>query len=310
MKQKYLFIFFIFILSKSLVFSEKVLIFTYSYNRPDFIEIQDRTFKQFLKDDYEFIVFNDANNEELCEKINQTCAQLKIRCIRIPQEIHRMPYLERWPGEPWNHPTVRNSNVVQYSLDNFGFEHSGIVALFDSDLFLIKDFSIQEFLKDFDLAGVPQARANLEYLWIGLVFLNMTTLPDKQMINFNCGRIGDVHVDAGGQTYHYLINHPSIHLRKIASYYSGDFLCDECRKNNIARCTHNTEILKQAGFNDIEIKYLHQGLINCEFMHNQTFLHYRGGSNWDYQSPEYHQKKTQMLHEFIHEICSISTALH
>ena len=31
---------------------EKILIFTYRYNRPDFIEIQHKTFKKFLKDDY------------------------------------------------------------------------------------------------------------------------------------------------------------------------------------------------------------------------------------------------------------------
>ena len=56
------------------IYSEKVLIFTYSYNRPDFIEIQEKTFKKFLKDDYEFVVFNDARYPDMQAKIRNTCA--------------------------------------------------------------------------------------------------------------------------------------------------------------------------------------------------------------------------------------------
>ena len=40
----------------------KVLIYTYAYNRPDFIEIQHKTFQKFLKDDYEFVVFDDGDS--------------------------------------------------------------------------------------------------------------------------------------------------------------------------------------------------------------------------------------------------------
>lgn len=69
----------------------KVLIFTYSYNRPDFIEIQYRTFQNFLEDDYKFVVFNDASNVELETKINLTCKNLNIECIRIPPNNSHIP---------------------------------------------------------------------------------------------------------------------------------------------------------------------------------------------------------------------------
>jgi hypothetical protein len=82
----------------------KILLFTYSYNRPDFIKIQCKTFKKFLEDDYEFVVFNDARDQNMEQKINQTCTRYGIRCIRIPQEIHDRPYLQRWPGEDYNYP--------------------------------------------------------------------------------------------------------------------------------------------------------------------------------------------------------------
>jgi hypothetical protein len=306
---KMLLLFFLFLEVR--LFGEKVLIFTYNYNRPDFIEIQDRTFKKFLKDDYEFVVFNDASNQEMCDKINQTCDQLNIRCMRIPQEIHDWPYLKRWDHETsWQHPSIRNSNVVQYSLNTLGFQHPGIVVLLDSDIFLIKDFSIRQFLEGFDVAAIPQIKGQepniINYFWIGIVFLNMTTMPNKDTIDFNCGRIEDVFVDAGGQTYHYLTHNPSVRLKNIHHFHSSFFLCDTCRQLNIETCIHNTETLKFYGFNENEIKFLHAGPTNCEFIHNRTFFHYRGGTNWDNRSQEYHQKKTNNLNEFINDLCADS----
>ena len=86
----------------------KVLIITHSYNRPDFIELQQKTFAKFLKDEYEFVVFNDAeSNPDMFKKIEDTCKRCGIRCIKIPQAIHDKPYLHRWPGESNNHSCVR-----------------------------------------------------------------------------------------------------------------------------------------------------------------------------------------------------------
>lgn len=263
------------------MFAEKLLIMTYSFNRPDFIEIQDKTFKKFLKDDYTFVVFNDAPQEEVSNQIIETCNRLNLRCIRIPQAIHTAPYLERWPGEDYNHPSVRCSNAVQFSLNNVGFDHDGIVMIIDSDMFLVKEFCVQDFLNGFDIAGVPQSREHVEYLWIGLVLINMQTLPDKKTINFNCGKVGEVNVDAGGQTYHYLKNHPNIIKNPIDNqYYPSDFILSEDTHENV------------------KFLFAHE-CTNFEFLLQNSFFHYRGGSNWDNQPKEYHEKKTAVLNAFI-----------
>jgi hypothetical protein len=263
------------------VLSKNVLIMTYSFNRPDFIEIQDKTFKKFLKDDYTFVVFNDAKEEKISNQIIETCNKLSLPCVRIPQWIHNAPYLERWPGEDYNHPTVRCCNVVQFSLNTLGFGHDGIVMIIDSDMFLVKEFSVQEFLDDFDIAGVPQAREHIEYIWIGLALLNMQTLPDKKTINFNCGKVDGIPVDAGGQTYHYLKNHPEV-MRKLVDnqFYPSDFIVSEATHENV------------------KFLFSHD-CTNFEFLLKNSFFHYRGGSNWNNQSPEYHEKKTAVLNAFI-----------
>jgi len=274
-------LFFILFKYNCLSFSQNLLIMTYSFNRPDFIEVQDKTFKKFLKDDYTFIVFNDAPQEEVSNRIIETCNRLNLRCIRIPQAIHNAPYLERWPGEDYNHPSVRCSNVVQYSLNTLGFDHDGIAMIIDSDMFLVKEFCVQEFLNGFDIAGVLQGREHVEYLWIGLVLLNMHTLPDRKTISFNCGKVDGVPVDAGGQTYHYLKNHPEIMKKTIDNhYYSPDFIVSEDTHENV------------------KFLFSHE-CKGFEFLLNNSFFHYRAGTNWNYESKEYHEKKTAAFNAFI-----------
>ncbi|MCL5875971.1 MAG: hypothetical protein M1114_05870 [Candidatus Dependentiae bacterium] len=256
----------------------KVLIFTYAYNRPEFIEYQHLTFKKFMLDEYEFVVFNDARDHEMANKIENMCKKYDLSCIRIPQEIHNRPYLQRWPGEDYNHPTIRNVNVVQYSLNEYGFDHPGIVALLDSDMFLIKEFSFEEYMKEHQLAGLPQSKSHagkqVEYLWIGLVFLDMPNLPDNRTLDFNCGRVGEVPVDAGGQTYHYITNHPQIAVQRMNVSYIPD-------KSHYNESCWFARQLFDLGYKEIQ----------AEFLLNSTFFHYRGGSNWDLQPANFHVKK-------------------
>ena len=298
----------LFILIYSQICYSKVLIFTYAYNRPDFIETQYKTFKKFLLDEYEFIVFNDAIKVDMIKKINTMCKKYNIRCVRIPQAIHNMPYLDK---SPKNHNlarfhfcSVRNCNVVQYSLDILGVDHDDIVALFDSDIFLIKEFSISQFLHNHKLAGpmVPCSQTfwphdcakfhpdikPFEYIWIGLVFLDMSQITNKTAINFNCGFVhNNIKVDAGGYTY-YLFKSSGVTPKNISRISLGTLLCDACKgiSNPQSSCTHNTDTLKEIGLTDRTIQLAQaMPLLNAkegryiEFLLYGTLIHYRGGTN-------------------------------
>lgn len=59
----------------------KIRILTFHYNKPDFIEWQYKTFKRFLMDDFELIVFNDAARskdekaiQEIFERLDKVCS--------------------------------------------------------------------------------------------------------------------------------------------------------------------------------------------------------------------------------------------
>jgi hypothetical protein len=261
----------------------KVLIITHSYNRPDFIEIQHKTFHKFFKDEYEFVVFNDAPKKPMCCQIAETCSKLGITCIKIPQTIHSAPYLPREIGEDYQNPAVRCANVVQYSLDILGFEHDGSVMIIDSDMFLIKDFSLIDYLGTHVLAGVPQKREHINYIWNGLLMLNMQTLPDKHTLNFNCKKIDDIPLDVGGHVYYYLQNHPTLNL----AYIDNDYI-------------NGWDVLSTQQSNNREAQLLFDlKPNNIEFLLNYTFLHYRSGTNWDYRTDNYHKSKTEILNEFV-----------
>ncbi len=249
-----------------------VLLFTYAYNRPDFIEIQYKTFKKFLKDDYEFVVFNDARDGAMERQINTMCQRYGIRCIRIPQEIHERPYLKRWPGESYHAPAVRNCNVVMYSLNEVGFHHDGIVALFDSDLFLAREFSLEAYMKNYDLAGLEQPRPGVIYLWIGLAFLDMRTMPNKRTIDFNCGRAENTPVDSGGQTYYYMKNNPQAQVR----FFEPGFI-------------HN-------------FHFIDGQTQNIDLQDSNVFVHYYAGTNWTNYPEQYHRNKTIVLNRFVEQI--------
>ncbi len=308
MKKNIVFVLIFLLLSISIK-AAPVKIFTYAYNRPEFVEWQYHTFKKFMQDDYVFIVFNDARESHHMHEINSICKKHGIECIRIPQEIHERPYLHRHPGEQRHHASVRTANVIQYSLDILGFDHDGLVVVIDSDMFSIKEFSVKKFMESCDIAAVPQSRNNgisyVNYLWNGLVFINMNTLPNKRSLNWNCGRVKGLAVDTGGYTYYYLQENPDAKTKYLSLTHSFGLLCAECKEKEHYICSHNLHLLKEKRIDDPTIDLLQSGPTNIEFLCNYSFLHYRG-AGWDRKTPEYHRKKTELIKLHLEKIIGYS----
>ena len=69
-----------------------IKIYTYSHNRPDLIKPQYESFKRYIKDDFEFIVFNNERagsnpfsgySSDRVQEIFDVCNELNIQCIRV-----------------------------------------------------------------------------------------------------------------------------------------------------------------------------------------------------------------------------------
>ena len=240
------------------------LIFTYVYNRPDFIELHVKTFAAFFKDPYEYIVFNDAPSEQMSNEIEQTCANLKVRCFRVPTHARNRQT-----------PSCRHMDGIKYSLEALGFDHKGIVMMVDADMFLVKPFS---------------DKGKIVYTSPCLVFMNMVNLPNKRSIDFDGDHVEGIACDVGGHTYYYFKNNPSVkHNLYVA--VSRDYLVTL------------TKPLDEYGlFDPLSIDFIMNNKREFAFQYHGdgNFLHfYAGGSNWPKYSASFMQEKTNAVNDYI-----------
>ena len=246
----------------------KVKIYTYAYNRPDFIPLQLKSFSVFLKDDFEYIVFNNAATESDQLKINESCGQLGVRCIDVEEQDHQTA-------------NDSHASALEWSFHRYiKYDQNTLTMILDHDMFLINEFSLNDFLNNYDVAAVAQCRGHVNYLWAGIMFFNMNSLPNKDEMNFMCGIVEGFPVDVGGNLYYWLKKSPMLKLRETTQ--SGQI----CSENN------NLELLPDEVLNDYADEYRFE-------LYEKAFLHYGAGSNWDWKSDEYHKKKTNLLEKFL-----------
>lgn len=292
----------------------KTMVFTTGFNRPDFIELQYKLFEKFLEDDYQYIVISDANTPERRESIQGICDKLGILCYQVPQAIHDMPYLQRQPEDNYNNPNVRHCNSVQWAWDNYFSQHEGPVMIIDSDMFLIRPFSVAKTLENYHFAGVFWGTADIEtgqpysYLWLALILLNNPILPEKETICFNCGRLPNTQAicDSGGWTSLYIKKFEDSLKIKMFSYLQGhQFYCPYRYASEEAQTFDrfsNEEIyadLTRRGFAEAEINLILKKPNTIELLGDNHFLHYRAGSNYENYSNQFLADKDTILREFF-----------
>jgi hypothetical protein len=261
-----------------------ITIYTFSHKRPDFLALQLQSFKKNIKDNFEFIVFNNANfdpNKHHYNEINQFCSHNNLTCIDIQKDPEIIDMGQSFENVPLfnGDGTYSNSCVAcAYSLC-YAWKHyisttNHKICIIDSDMFVIHPIDPSDLLEKYQVCFVSQYRTDhvnnreIEYMWNGLVFVNLTTLPNKENINWWCGHIDQCPVDVGGQTYHYLQNHLDLNVLRI-------------------RCQHIQD--------DINVNF-HPSNYELLWLDNYpVILHYRCGSNWNNKDQHYHNMKTLWL---------------
>lgn len=286
--------------------NKKILIMTSTTNHADFIEIQNKTFEKFLKEDYEFVVFNDACDPHESKEIFDTCLLLNIKCIQVPQENRGTPdwLIRKFPIFVKEHPwwacaAFRHDQAISYMMQTDGFKYDGVVVLIDSDMFLTDFFSVIDFLGDHDISGLKLGyEPDRIHFWPGLMFFRMDKLPNKETMKFAPVMTESLTLNTGGSLYHYL--EANQNLKKLFFEQKGRLLLDQhwnpfyvmaannhhyaqcnlCSGSQI-KCPHNIQILKELGFRMKMLDLIEQKKCpeNCEFVLNDIFLHFRGVSN-------------------------------
>lgn len=260
-----------------------IKIYTFAHKRPDFIGLQLQSFKKNLEDEFEFIVYNNAKfdtDQSYYNQIHLECKVLNLKCVDVQHDLELENYL-------FNLNSIKICNHVGEYTDpciacayplcwawkhHLGIENEKIVII-DSDMFFIEQFSFSQLFDNYDIAYVPQSRGkDIRYMWNGLVFANVSNIPEPLKLNWWCGLVKSVPVDVGGQTHHYL------------EEYGNSLRQNEIGVEHIDDDT--------AKFQPSNYEYLKVDSI-------RKVLHYRGGSNWNLMSGQYHNEKTKWLRQLL-----------
>jgi hypothetical protein len=277
-------------------------IVTVVVNNPIFIEIQYNTFKKYMNCNYEFIVFNDAksfpdysngNNILLKEEIIEICNKLKIKCINIPNEHHKLKI----------EASDRTADSMNFILTYQKLNPDKYLFL-DSDMFLINDFHLLDY-ENYDCAIVLQSRNNfkMNYLWNGLYYFDFNKMKKINLLNWNCLKM----CDTGAMTFQWLISQ----TKNIPNTDEIRFSNKIFHNDNIYYIKHlwscswdESEIPNNLKNNEKLFRFLkedprnYNGKFYCEIYDNK-FLHYRAGGNWEKKDMKLHINLSEKLRETL-----------
>lgn len=269
-----------------------IKIFSFASNRPDFVSLQLQSFKKHLKDEFEFVVFNNAQYDSTggadYQGLHNAGKENGVQIIDILKDqdlINRCQAMEASCSIFSQHGTYSNPNVAHayafnYAWEKYILKEKGPIAIFDSDVFLIEPISLIDVIGNHQLVCVQDGRPRpsgppIHYMWPTFVLANMATLPDPETLNWWCGRIEGIPVDVGGQSFFWFQNHPNADIyfiRRLNSYYLN---------------VEDKVPFSPSNFDEF---------YPCPTGGNEvTILHYRSGSNWDGKGQEYHKIKTEWL---------------
>jgi hypothetical protein len=257
-----------------------ISIFSFGANRPDFIELQMHSFRKHLREEFELTVFNNAQFDSTggakyhdLHSVGKSVGVNVIDVVKIPDLMRRCQDIEP-SGPVFNHQglytsaNVAHAYALCYAWENYISKEKGNIAILDSDVFLIEPLSLTEMLDPHQMLNVPDGKPHADgrtfrYMWPTFMLANMATLPDAGTLNWWCGRVEDVPVDVGGQTYHYFQSHPDLDVAHVNRKHFQEADYDEFYLTNGDKCA--------------------------------TVLHYRSGSNWNHRGSDYHRQKTEWL---------------
>lgn len=266
-------------------------ILTTAVNNPIFIELQFTLLKKYMPPDvpYEFIVFNDAKN--FPDKTNQgnlktssyiesICNYLGIKCIRIPNDHHKRRI------DPSFRCADSMNFILQYQRNNPPDEY----IILDSDMFPIAPINIDEYRK-YNCALLLQVRFEQYYFWHGILYFNFNKITNTELMNWNCMP----GFDTGGMMIKWLKEQDTNTIYKIKNLPSLEWdktMIPEFLLQNTTEYNNIRQFIETDPRNSTNGKFF------CEIYDN-TYLHYRAGSNWKNEGIQFHVNLTNKLRSLL-----------
>lgn len=257
----------------------KVSIFSFAVNNKFPINIAHRQFKKYLKDDFEYILFNDAYDPQMEKDISTETSCNNIRCVRVPQNIHKV-----------HNPSESYAETLNWALHDYAVNNNHeIIVLMHTDVFPICNVSILDIIGNYTIASTVEFRImdgkGVNYLYPTLTMINMKNLKDPNELNFDLlpG------LDAGGKTKEFIKKYPE--AVKFLGNHQADYMMAILHDQPIAEYfREDIKICRAAG---ISSSWCASGI-----------MHYMAGSQWNAGEnslfAEGHKKRMELFLKYFY----------
>ena len=250
---------------------KSVKIYSIHFDRPEFIQWQYDSFKTHLIDEFEYIVVNNAKDAPIRSKINDICSNINIKTIETESKSNLAG----------KHHVDSFNNIWK----NYAVKNSGYSIMIDGDCFLIKRFSVNNFMKENVLAGPKQQRNYIyHYLTPTIIIADTINMPTPEIIDWEGIGANDTRLDTGGGLYLYYEKYKEVkgRTKELKSTW------------HIKKENKNRQCIPDELIDAYDDSY------NIEFFGNE-FLHYCRSSNWDNQTIEHHINKSSFVKDFLYK---------
>lgn len=237
----------------------KISFFSFAVNDKFPIDIMHRQFKKYIKEDFDFILFNDAYENDMEQNINLITSSNNIKCVRVPQRIHQSKNIN---------PSQCYANVLNWATHEYAVQNNcEIIVLIHSDIFPICNVSILDIIGENIVASTTEYRLlnnqSITYFYPAFTIINMNKLKDPNELNFDL----DDGLDTGGKTKDFIKNNIN-YVKFIPNHQAFYFL------NTLSADDKFAQYFKR----DLDICRSHG--LNAGWI-AEGFYHYMTGSQWN-----------------------------
>jgi hypothetical protein len=274
---------------------DKILVVSVHTNDVEFLDLQNKLLMRHMKVPYDFVVGFDKPESEI-HALGKTDTPRELAAfananslplVLIPRSAHfqrNSIFFKSDLGDKYNplDSAIRCADSLQYMLSVVPWQKYVALLVLDADMFPIRDITETPVTRESPFLGIHQTRnhkkRSIEYLWNGIFWLSGAA-PFPHLINFDLVLDKKLRTDVGGQT--------SVWLSSLASLgVTGKYMSHNASGN------WGRELANQAGLKAQLVQWLEADYRNQKpdrffaEVYGDSFLHYRGGSNWMNQNPE------------------------
>jgi hypothetical protein len=288
---------------------EKTKVVTTVAAWPEALPVMKTQLEKHLKEPFEFICFVDTPSKPgpynlwdatLREKALEIARETSDRFYPVPEKLHqeRTTQFPATLEKKGNNANTRAADTLQFAWNQVIKDSASPVLILDNDMFPIQDFDTREMLSKNPIAGIYSISPgkvpadNIDWIWSGLLFLDPTRMPVKEVWSFDCGRVNDVPVDVSGQTHYWLKSAKKFGIEPLWLPHLSSLNWGREQINP----AFSSDVLEFIIKDDRNIK----GKFYTE-LYNGKFLHFRAGSNWKREPAELVKKRND---DFLHALTS------